>query len=89
MNKVYKISPEGVLEGLWDDSLADLGEAKIKRASEVEYCEELKGWTVKILVGPSQGKFLPGVFKKRKDALEAEVTFLNQELEEGCLSFDS
>lgn len=89
MNKVLKIMADGSVEGLWDDMLSDMGEPSVKRASNVEYDEELKGWTVKILVGESAGKYLPGVFKKRGDALDAEVIFLNQELVEGCLNYDS
>lgn len=87
MKKIYKISQTGNVEGLWDDLLTDIGEPKIKRASEVEYSNEAGGWTVKILVGLFAGCYLPKAYKKRKEALESEVVFLNQELLEGRLTY--
>lgn len=90
MKKLYRIMPDGTLEGLYDDDFSsEIGEAKIKRASEVEFDGDKQGWTVRILLGDHAGKFLPGVYTKRKDALAAEVDFLNGELLEGRLSFDA
>lgn len=85
MKKLYRIHPDGSIEGLHDDLLAGVGTTKVQRASRVEFNEDECGWTVEFLVGRYAGCFLPATFPKRKDALEAEVLFLNQEMREGRL----
>lgn len=77
MKKRFKISPDGNVVGLWDDVLAGLGEAKVSRASRVEFNEEHGGWQVELCIGPDAGCFLPQLFERRKDALGAEVSYLN------------
>ena len=86
MKKLFKITPEGKVEALWDDMLADLGTPEVQRASEVEYNSEAGGWTVQFLIGRFSGCFLPKAFPCRKDALNAEVDFLNVEMLAGELA---
>jgi hypothetical protein len=78
MKRVYKVLTDGTIEGLWNDSLSEMGEAEVTRASQVEFVEG--GWTVEILIGKFAGCFLPKSYPKRADALKAEVEFFNVEL---------
>ena len=62
-----------------------MGEAHVTRASKVEFNDEQGGWTVEILIGPTAGCFLAQVFPRRKDALCAEVQYLNGQMLAGQL----
>gem|GEM_PF-5927008 len=82
---VFRVTPSGTIEGLWADTLADVGEASVKRASEVEFNDLAKGWTVQLLVGPHAGCFLPKAYARRGEALSAEVAELNRQIQAGLL----
>lgn len=82
---VFRVTPSGKVEGLWADTLAGVGEASVTRASEVEFNDQAKGWTVQLLVGPYKGAFLPRTYPRRNDALAAEVVELNRQIAEGRL----
>lgn len=72
-----KISTNGTITYIYDDLLAGLlkhGDAKIERVSNVEPCEG--GWGATMV---EDGTFL-GPYALRKDALEAEVKYLEQKL---------
>ena len=86
MEKVYRINQDGSLTGLHDDFLAGLGESSLQRASRVEFDHDRQGWTVQILIGPTAGKFLAGVFARRADAISAEIEHLNNLILAGHLS---
>jgi hypothetical protein len=88
MKKVFRIKPDGSVEGLWSDELAGLGKAKVQRASRVEYQESREGWSVEFLIGPLKGSCLMDTFRRRKDALEAEVRALNEQIIRGELKPD-
>ena len=85
MRRVFRILKDGTVEGLWGDVLAGLGEASVTRASKVEFIESIGRWSVEILIGPSKGYVLPDTYERRKDALEAEVKFLNEQLAAGLI----
>lgn len=85
MKKVYRVKKDGTVIGLWADEIEGLGEAKVTRASKVEFVEEKGAWSVEFLVGPLAGSCLVETFPKRKDALSAEVSALNEQIENGTL----
>jgi hypothetical protein len=92
--QVMVIDDDG-MHGLWDDSLASVGNAQIFRASTVEPNERGK-WIVQLSNAPENGehanKYLSrdgGVtdklenameYDKRSDALDAEVDFINEHI---------
>lgn len=78
MKRVYRVLTNGTIEGLWNDSLSEMGEAEVTRASQVEFMDG--GWTVELLMGRFKGCYLPKIYQKRGDALKAEVEFFNREL---------
>lgn len=85
-NRVFRVCPDGSVEGLYTDSFAELaGNVAVRRASRVEFCEIAGGWLVEFLIGPLRGCFLPRVFRKRQDALAAEVQELNHQIACGAL----
>ena len=75
---VYNFDTEGNFTGLWNDMLSDIdGDISIMRASEVEWSDEANGWIVQFLIGIYKGCFYPKVFKKRQEAIDAEIEFFN------------
>lgn len=85
MKKVFVINPDGIIEGLYGDELAGLGTPDVERASRVEYNKDAGGWTVEFLLGRFAGCFLLRAYEQRKEALTAEIEFLNKELLDGYL----
>lgn len=72
-----KITPKGDVQFIWDDRLAGLfesGSGTIRRASHVEPTEDGM-WTADL--SPVKGPIL-GPFKRRAEALNAEVKWLKQ-----------
>lgn len=73
------ISKDGkVLTGLYNDKFqwTDLGTCNIKRATEVLFDAHTQKWVVSIL--DEKGRMLPGRYEHRRDAIAAEVDYLNQ-----------
>ena len=70
------VSPEGQIYGLWSDMMAGCGDARIRRASHVEYDNALGCWMVTII---ETKEVLPGPycggFRTRKEALQAESDY--------------
>jgi hypothetical protein len=84
--KIIRISKDGLaVSALYADLLCGLGEQSVVRASHVEFDNAAQGWVVRIALGPDAGRMLPGVFSSRKEALSAEVEFLNEQLEKGLI----
>ena len=74
MEYTINVLPNGSLQFIWTDDLADLvneGQAEIVRASHVEPSDGK--WYADM--GPSNGPVLSG-FAKRSDAIAAEVQWL-------------
>lgn len=74
---IVYIGPDGLLKFVYHDGLAalqQLGETLIARASHVEPAPQL-GWTADLT--PSGGPIL-GPYPLRSQALDAEVTWLDQ-----------
>lgn len=78
-NRIVKLSLDGSITSLHSDFLMPLGEAKIERASNVEYCGDIGKWSVEFLLGPFAHACLLATFEKRTDALAAEVAVLNEQ----------
>lgn len=86
MRKILKIGPDGNIQCLYDDSLLKLG--KVKDVARASYIEPnlAGGWNVTLTKDPRNGEFkgaFLGTFKTRKEALEAEVSFINANILEG------
>ena len=78
MKKVYKITKDGNITGLWDDLLSVIpGEKKVSRASHVEYDETSQRWGVKIYI-MEKLRIVKDTFAKRSDALAHEITICNK-----------
>jgi hypothetical protein len=84
-NRIIKVSSDGIVTGLYSDFLSDLGQVSVRRASNVEFCEETGKWVVEMLIGPFAHSCLLKTFSKRADALAAEVAVLNGQHEIGLL----
>lgn len=77
--KTVYVKPDGTIQFIYDDELTflhELGDANISRASHVEPTPDGK-WTANM--GPSGGPIL-GPFELRKEALDAEVEWLEGHL---------
>jgi hypothetical protein len=73
------ISPDGsLLTGLYTDKFdwQNLGDLEIVRATDVRFDKEKQGWAVHIL--DEQDRPLPEIFNKRRDAIDAEMKYLNE-----------
>jgi hypothetical protein len=83
MQKILKIDKDGNIHCMYEDSLHAIGEVKaVGRASHVEPSLD-DGWDVTISDDPRNGKFIGhfiGNFPTRKEALEAEVEFINENI---------
>lgn len=80
MDKLIVIRPDGSVESLYDDCLHALGRVHgTARASHVEPGEN--GWDVVLTDDPRNGKWRGHVvgrgYLTRKEALDAEVAFIN------------
>jgi hypothetical protein len=75
---VMVFSETGDAHCLWTDEidLHQLGECQVERASEVEYDPEMGGWRVYL----KDGTVLPGSWKSRTEAIQAEVTYLQERM---------
>jgi hypothetical protein len=86
MFKLLKIDAEGKINGLYDDSLHNLGTVKnVARASTIEPNPD-GGWDVRLTDEPRNGQFkgrFIGNFSTRKKAIEAEVVFVTVNILEG------
>ena len=82
--QVYLID-KGHVTTLYNDTLPDLGPRKIARASHVEPGET--GWDVVLTDHPRNGKYKGHVvgrgYPTRREALDAEVDFINQHILKG------
>lgn len=75
---IFSVDTEGELTAIYSDDLVDLlseGKATIQRASHVEPSEGGRDWTATMWNGIQLGPF-----KTRRDALSAEVAYLEKEL---------
>ena len=77
---IIEITDEGVCMAVWDDRdpLAGLGDVQVTRLSDVEYDNERQGWEVTF----RNGVKLPGLYKKRIMALNAEITYVEDHFSE-------
>lgn len=84
MELQIQIDSNGLITSLWNDVIfADMeGNKSIERASEVEFDGTAQGWIVTILRGLYSGCCLPEVFTHRAKAIDAEIVFFNQEMNE-------
>lgn len=74
-----KVSADGkLLTGLYNDKFqwTDLGRCHIKRATEVLFNSDTQKWEVSIL--DENGRILDDGYIHRKDAIAAEVKYLNK-----------
>jgi hypothetical protein len=83
-----KITPTGDIYFLYNDEhpLRDLGKMELQRASNVEWDAEEQKWVVWINETGNEGpkrKRLIQTFKNRADAIEAEISILNERLANG------
>jgi hypothetical protein len=80
---IITIEPDGTIKHVYDDELADMfaddGKTTTRRASHVEPVESADdgGWCADM--APSGGPIL-GPFTTRGEALQAEVTWLKEEM---------
>lgn len=82
---LIRISPDGSETlHLYDDTVTELtsriSDMEITRATDVYYCNEDKGWKVKLL--GDKPLVLPAMFKHRFEALKYEKEFLEEFLKE-------
>jgi hypothetical protein len=83
---IVRVSADGTVTGLYHDILNDVGAARIHRVSHVEFDNAEQAWAVKWAVGDhSGGRMLPRLFRRREDALAAEVAFMNDVIKQGCI----
>lgn len=85
-----KICADGSISMLYTDALPlhEIGMVSVRRASEVEYDPDRKGWTVKFVSGGWLGMgdelaadvAKSAVFRQRGEALAAEVRYLEARL---------
>lgn len=83
--KLY-VRPDGTLQAIYDEALdlQNIGGVNIKRASHVEPTPEHPGqWTADMT--PVNGPVL-GPFSTRREALAAEVAWLDEQLTRGHVS---
>jgi len=86
MDHIISISPDGTVRTLYTDKidLRDFGPLKVERASNVEWDDKQRGWTVQFVDGtylrsPSLLQHM-AVFETREAALAAEVAYLQARL---------
>lgn len=79
---ILVVDNNGDVHGLWSDiiDVRELGECFVERASSVEFCNDSKKWQVIL----SDGTFL-GEWDSREDAIDNEVSFLQNKLLYGGL----
>jgi hypothetical protein len=86
MRKILKIDSDGNIQCLYADSLHALGKVKdVARASHVEPNPD-GGWDVTLTDDPRNGEYkgaFIGNYPTRREALEAEVSFINANILEG------
>lgn len=77
MNKVFVVDAEGVVHGLWDDTIdfRSVGECQVERASSVEFNNETQKWDVHL----ADGTYI-GSDDSRVAAIEREVHYLQERL---------
>jgi len=75
---LVEITNEGTCLALWNDdnSLEFLGDLEVTRLSDVEYINEKQAWQVVF----RNGTTLPGFYKQRIEALNAEITYAEEHL---------
>jgi hypothetical protein len=78
--KVFIIDEDATITTMFSDSLVDLGQHKISRASNVEPDPD-GSWYVELchdpIFGTQQGKRIGSGFKTRQEALDFEVNWIN------------
>lgn len=83
---IVVIGQDGKILSIHDDVLAEallsFGKLNIRRASNVEFCNEQQAWFVDMRVDESLGigAFRAGPFAKRAEALAWEVLYLEARL---------
>ena len=85
--KIIAIRPDGGVVAIYDDSLQQTLEVlhDCRRISEVEFKHAVQEWIVKPYVGPFAGNELPYSFKTRAEAINAEISYLGELIEQGML----
>ncbi len=81
------IKPDGEVIAIYNDELAASLEKldQCHRISEVEFKHNTQEWVVKPYVGPFKGSELPYGFKTRAEAINAEISYLGELIEQGML----
>jgi len=78
---IVVIGQDGRIQSVHDDALAEalhgFGKLDIRRASQVEYDNQLEGWVIEML---EYGGFFVGPFRLRASALAWEVAYLEKRL---------
>ena len=86
MRKILKIDKDGNIHCMYEDSLHAMGKVKaVARASHVEPSLD-DGWDVTLSDDPRNGEYkgaFIGNYPTRREALEAEVAFINANILEG------
>jgi hypothetical protein len=84
---IIAIKPDGEVIAIYNDELAASLEKldNCHRISEVEFSTEKQEWIVKPYVGPFEGSKLPYGFKTRAEAINAEISYLGELIEQGML----
>ena len=81
---LIRISPDGKeVVNIFNEFIHKItskhSDVEINRASEVFYCNNNKGWKIKMLWrGKMHGLLLPVMFKTRQEAIDYEIKFLEE-----------
>jgi len=86
---IVRINPDGTAFFLQNDDydFEDLGKLKHERASNVVFQDDIQRWVVFVNL-PTGVEVLNETFKKRGDAIRAEIAFLNDQLLDGSITPD-
>ena len=87
MNRqVVTIAPDGAISSLRRKDGLDLrqfGKVEIQRVSDIKWDSDHQKWYVKIIEGPRKGFVSMQLFKEYEDAVEAEITWLDDLRKQG------
>lgn len=88
MQQVITIQPDGGMSGLHHKKgkgldLRQFGKVSIRRVSEILWDEDEQNWYVRIIDGPLEHTILDQRFDDYDEAVEAEISFLNEKRREG------
>jgi hypothetical protein len=77
---MIEITENGSCIAVWDDSNAmqAIGDLEVTRLSDVEFDNKEQGWKVHF----RNGLTLPGLYQQRIEALNAEISYVDDHLSE-------